>query len=51
MSAALNHQWRLISRPVGNLKQTDFEWASAPIPEPGEGEVLVRVLYLSLDPT
>jgi NADPH-dependent curcumin reductase CurA len=51
MSAALNHQWRLVSRPVGNLKQTDFEWASTPIPEPGEGEVLVRVLYLSLDPT
>jgi NADPH-dependent curcumin reductase len=51
MSAVVNHQWRLISRPVGNLEESDFEWTSAPVPEPGEGEVLVRVLYLSLDPT
>jgi len=51
MSTTVNHQWRLISRPVGNLKQTDFEWTTSPVPDPGDGEVLVRVLYLSLDPT
>lgn len=51
MSTVSNHQWRLISRPVGDLKETDFEWTSSPIPDPAEGEVLVRILYLSLDPT
>jgi len=51
MSEEKNHQWRLISRPVGDLRESDFEWTSAPIPTLHDGEVLVRVLYLSLDPT
>jgi NADPH-dependent curcumin reductase CurA len=47
----VNHQWRLISRPQGQLRQSDFQWVAAPLPEPGAGQVLVRILYLSLDPT
>jgi NADPH-dependent curcumin reductase CurA len=50
MSALENRQFRLISRPVGMLKRSDFEFITVPAAEPGAGEVLVRVLYLSLDP-
>jgi NADPH-dependent curcumin reductase CurA len=28
----------------------NFEYTEEPVPEPGEGELLVKVLYLSLDP-
>jgi len=45
-----NTQVKLIRRPVGEPKASDFEIAEAPLPEPGDGEVLVKVLYLSLDP-
>ena len=40
----------LASRPVGEPKDTDFRLESAPVPEPGPGQVLVRTLWLSLDP-
>jgi NADPH-dependent curcumin reductase len=46
----VNHQYRLAARPIGLPKATDWEYAEAPIPEPGEGEVLVKILYVSLDP-
>jgi len=32
------------------IKETDFEWAEEPVPPPTENQVLVRNLYLSLDP-
>ncbi|HEV3318287.1 MAG TPA: NADP-dependent oxidoreductase [Solirubrobacteraceae bacterium] len=47
---AVNHQVRLAARPVGLPKPSDWSHTEEPIPEPGEGEVLVKVLYLSLDP-
>jgi hypothetical protein len=34
--------------PQGNPSLDDFELTEAPAPEPGAGEVLMRVLYLSL---
>ena len=46
----VNHQFRLAARPVGLPKPSDWEYTEEPVPEPGEGEVLVKVLYLSLDP-
>jgi NADPH-dependent curcumin reductase CurA len=46
----VNHQFRLAARPVGLPKPSDWEYTEEPAPEPGEGEVLVKVLYLSLDP-
>ncbi|MGH0038344.1 MAG: NADP-dependent oxidoreductase [Myxococcota bacterium] len=49
-TSACNRQWVLASRPVGMVSESDFEWRESPIPEPGEGEVLVRNLYLSFDP-
>jgi NADPH-dependent curcumin reductase len=50
MNATANHHFKLARRPVGMVKREDFEYAQAPVPQPGEGEVLVKVLYLSLDP-
>lgn len=45
-----NHQFRLAARPAGLPKRSDWEYTSEPVPAPGEGQVLVQVLYLSLDP-
>src|SRR5579859_1348479 len=47
----INSQWRLRSRPQGRAKESDFEWIEAQTPELGEGQILVRIVYLSLDPT
>ena len=46
-----NHQWRLAQRPEGLFKPEDFTWTEEAVPELADGQVLVRVLYLSLDPT
>jgi NADPH-dependent curcumin reductase CurA len=47
---AVNHQYRLAARPVGLPKESDWEYTEEPVGEPGEGEVLIKVHYLSLDP-
>lgn len=47
---AVNHQVRLAARPVGLSQPGDWEHTEEPVGDPGEGEVLVRVRYLSLDP-
>jgi hypothetical protein len=33
------------------VQTTDFSWAEEPVPAVGEGQILVRNLYLSMDPT
>ncbi|QDT10853.1 NADP-dependent oxidoreductase [Planctomycetes bacterium K23_9] len=45
-----NRQILLNSRPHGAPKPDDFRLQETNIPEPGDGEVLLRTLYLSLDP-
>ncbi|MEE9610603.1 MAG: NADP-dependent oxidoreductase, partial [Desulfatiglandales bacterium] len=50
MKAEVNRQWRLAARPVGLIKESDFEWREEPVPTPGDHELLVRNIYLSLDP-
>ncbi|MGO4881693.1 MAG: NADP-dependent oxidoreductase [Bryobacteraceae bacterium] len=50
MSTFQNRQFKLAARPVGMVKRSDFEFVTTPAGEPGPGEALVRVLYLSLDP-
>ncbi|MRG27841.1 NADP-dependent oxidoreductase [Laceyella tengchongensis] len=45
-----NQQILLINRPKGMPTEADFKWEEIPIPQPGEGEVLVKTLYLSVDP-
>ena len=46
-----NAQWRLAARPQGLFKGSDFRWVEEDTPPVGEGAALVRVIYLSLDPT
>jgi NADPH-dependent curcumin reductase CurA len=48
--AAVNHQYQLAARPVGLPKSTDWHYAEAPVPEPGDDEVLVKVQYIGLEP-
>lgn len=50
MSTAVNHQFKLAKRPKGMVTREDFEYTQAPVPQPNEGEVLVKILYISLDP-
>ena len=45
-----NRRILLARRPQGWVEETDFRLVEAPVPEPGDGEVLVRNRYLSLDP-
>lgn len=46
-----NRQLRLLNRPSGLFKASDFELAEETLTDPKKGQVLVRVIYLSLDPT
>ena len=40
----------LASRPVGEPKASDFRLEDCPLPAPGKGQVLLRTIWLSLDP-
>ena len=46
----INQQIIVKSYPSGWLKESDFEYVQSPINKPGEGEVLIRNRFLSLDP-
>jgi NADPH-dependent curcumin reductase len=50
MSIPMNRQIVLAARPHGEPKETDFRRVETPVPEPGPGQMLLRSLYLSLDP-
>ena len=45
-----NLQVRIEKMPEGQPKASDFGIHSGPIPEPDDGEILVRTRYLALDP-
>jgi NADPH-dependent curcumin reductase CurA len=45
-----NRQIRLAARPSGLPKPSDWDQTTEPVRDPGDGEVLIRNLYLSLDP-
>ena len=48
--ARMNHRFTLAARPVGLPKPTDFAFEDEPIRELQDGELLVKVQYISLDP-
>lgn len=48
MSAS--RQFRLAARPEGEIKDSDFELVIAAIPEPAEGEFVVEITHVSIDP-
>src|SRR6185312_6920259 len=45
-----NLQIRLAARPKGLPQESDFQLVEEPVPQPGDGQVLVRNILLSLDP-
>jgi len=47
---AMNRQVLLASRPKGEVSEENFRIVETPVPAPGEGEVLVKNEWLSLDP-
>ena len=51
MTENLNRSLVLVSRPEGLVGDDNFEVRSGPVPTPGPGEVLIRVTWLSFDPT
>ncbi|WP_293368272.1 NADP-dependent oxidoreductase [Nevskia sp.] len=46
----VNRSFKLAARPVGLPKRSDWLYDQSPVPSPAEGEVLVKVRYISLDP-
>ena len=51
MTIQTNRQWRLARRPQGQVSDENFDLVEDAVPEPGEDQALVRVRYLSMDPT
>ncbi|MGF1611963.1 MAG: NADP-dependent oxidoreductase [Kiloniellales bacterium] len=50
MTDAVNHRIVLKARPTGGVAPELFELQQAAVPQPGPGQMLIRLLYLSLDP-
>jgi hypothetical protein len=50
MPELVNRAFRLAARPEGVPSSEHWALTTEPVPEPGEGQVCVRVLYISLDP-
>ncbi|MGL5601430.1 MAG: NADP-dependent oxidoreductase [Silvania sp.] len=48
--STLNRRWVLASRPHGAPVAENFRLEESPVPAPGEGQILLRTVYLSLDP-
>ena len=46
----MNRQITLSARPIGWPKESDFKLIESPVPTPGPGQVLIRTLFLSVDP-
>jgi len=46
----VNRQITLAARPVGYPKESDFNLVEKPVPTPGKKQMIVRNIYLSLDP-
>ena len=47
----INRQLRLASRPAGLVEDGTFELVETPVPELEDGQALVQMAYLSIDPT
>ena len=44
MTEGKNRQWILNARPAGKLTGEEFRWNEVPIPQPSDGQVLIRAL-------
>lgn len=50
MTMPMNRQFRLAARPVGLPKRSDWTLTEEQVPDPGPGQVVIKSLYISLDP-
>lgn len=50
MAEIVSREIHLVSRPVGMPKLSDFKMVETSVPDPGDGQVLVRNLFMSVDP-
>ncbi len=50
MTNLTNKLFKLAARPTGMAKRTDFSYEEVPVAEPKDGELLVKIHYISLDP-
>jgi NADPH-dependent curcumin reductase CurA len=50
LSSARNRQWVLANRPAGRADESNFKLIDAPVPAIENGQALIKVHYLSLDP-
>jgi NADPH-dependent curcumin reductase CurA len=50
MADQINREIHLASRPQGRPSPDTFRLVETPLPQPAEGQVLVRNLYMSVDP-
>ncbi|KKY88588.1 NADP-dependent oxidoreductase [Leclercia sp. UBA5958] len=50
LSSTQNRQWVLASRPHGAPTVENFRLEKSSVPQPEEGQLLLRTVYLSLDP-
>ena len=48
--AVTTREWHLAARPHGEPTPEDFRLVEVPVPEPAEGQVVVRVVVMSVDP-
>lgn len=47
----MRRYWKLVKRPVGDIAPGDLELVTEALPDLAEGQFLLQVIYLSLDPT
>lgn len=50
MNISINKQVHLVSRPTNGVALENFALVEAPISQPADGQVLLRTIFLSLDP-
>ena len=51
LATEVNRQLLLARRPTGLVEPGDFESVTTPVPEPAEGEAVMRTIYLGMDAT
>lgn len=49
-TSLMNHQIRLAARPTGLPTRANWQVTDEPVPALADGDVLIKVLVLSLDP-
>jgi NADPH-dependent curcumin reductase CurA len=50
VSAERSREWRLVARPRGEPADADFELAEVDVPEPADGQLVIRNAWISVDP-